>query len=312
MIPPRSVSPSVTAEGICKSFGSLRALDGVTLSLAAGECLAILGPNGAGKTTLCEIIEGLLLPDSGTVEILGLPLRTMRQVLLEKIGVQLQETTLYKKYTVRETVELFASFYQQPVPIPELLAKLRLSDKQHSRLEHLSGGQKQRAYLACSLVNNPQVMFLDEPTNGLDPRARRQIWDLLQEVKKDGRSIILTTHNMEEAQALADRIAIMDQGKILAVGSYQELLDRYCAAKIFSYLVSPEEQAQLAEAMPWLASARVHSSQYEVQIENAAERLPQFIRAADQLSIKIVSLGVRQSTLEDVFLQITARDLHDA
>lgn len=302
---------AVKALDLKKRYGALQAVDGVSISVAAGECFAILGPNGAGKTTTCEMLEGLIAPDSGSIELLGLPLASNRQHLLEKIGVQLQETSLYKKYTVRETIELFASFYQQTRSIDEIMAKLELLDKQHARIEHLSGGQKQRTYLACSLVNNPQVIFLDEPTNGLDPKTRRAIWDLLYELKREQRSIVLTTHNMEEAQALADRIAIMDKGKILALGTYQELLERYCSARILSFHVSPSEQHQLAQTLPWLAAARLHAGSYEVELAQAADHIQQLIRTADSLGIKIISLSVRQSTLEDVFLQITGRDLHD-
>ncbi len=305
-----TVSLTVKAEGLSKRFGELIAVDEISFSVAQGECLAILGPNGAGKTTTCEMLEGLIAPDSGTIEILGLRLDSHRQELLEKIGVQLQETALYKKYTVRETVELFASFYQQPVTIDVLLAKLDLSEKQHARLEHLSGGQKQRAYLACSLINNPQVLFLDEPTTGLDPQARRYIWDLLCTLKGEGRSLVLTTHNMEEAQALADRIAIMDRGKILALDTYEKLLERYCGAKVLSFELSdPAHLTSLRAQLAWLAPARLQGERCEVEVEQASDFLQQLIRAADHLQIKIASLALRQSTLEDVFLQITGRKL---
>jgi ABC-2 type transport system ATP-binding protein len=230
------------ARDLKKSFGPIKAVSQVSLSLSRGECLAILGPNGAGKSTICEMLEGLQTPDSGTITFFGSQTYGHgRREILEAIGVHLQESHLYKKYTVLETLELFASFYKTSIPILPLISKLDLTDKTHARLEHLSGGQRQRVYLGCALVNDPRILFLDEPTTGLDPKTRRLIWDYLLGLKGEGRSLLLTTHNMEEAAFLADRIGILHQGQLIESGTLPELLDRYrnqasSLEEIFFYL----------------------------------------------------------------------------
>lgn len=216
----------LSARGLTKRYKNLVAVDGVDLTVGPGECLALLGPNGAGKTTTVEMLEGLTVPDSGVVEIFGKRLPGERRAILEKVGVQLQETNLYKRYTVRETLTLFGSFYKEAQDPEVIMKRMSLTDKADVQLRKLSGGQKQRAYLGCALVNDPKLLFLDEPTTGLDPQARRAIWDLLRELKAEGRGILLTTHYMEEAEVLADRVAIIDHGKIIAEGTPQELIKR--------------------------------------------------------------------------------------
>ncbi len=213
----------LTAKGLRKSFKNLVAVDGVDLAVAPGECLALLGPNGAGKTTTVEMLEGLLVPDAGVVEIFGKRLAEDRRAILEQVGVLLQETNLYKRYTVRETLALFGSFYREAKDPAEIMERLALTDKADVQLRKLSGGQKQRAYLGCALVNDPKLLFLDEPTTGLDPQARRATWELLAALKAEGRSILLTTHYMEEAERLADRVAIIDHGTIIAEGRTKDL-----------------------------------------------------------------------------------------
>lgn len=218
---------TLEARNLQKRFKDLVAVDHVDLHVKMGECFALLGPNGAGKTTTCEMLEGLLPTDGGTITIFGQNYAEHKAEILEKIGVQLQETNLYKKYTVWETFQLFASFYKQPEDLTKLLNMLQLEPVKNKRLEHLSGGQKQRVYLACSLINRPQLLFLDEPSSGLDPQSRHHLWEALEECKTHDRSIFLTTHFMEEAEKLADRVAIMDHGKIIAEGSPKELIARY-------------------------------------------------------------------------------------
>ena len=186
--------PALLAQGLTKKYGELRAVDGISLTVNRGECVALLGPNGAGKTTTVEMLEGLVRPDAGEITIFGRSLAKDRQFVLERIGVVLQETTLYKRYTVAETVALFASFYAQTLRPEVALKRLQLEDKASTQLRNLSGGQRQRVYLACALINDPELLFLDEPTTGLDPQARRATWELIAELKREGRSVLLTTH----------------------------------------------------------------------------------------------------------------------
>ncbi|MFK7822557.1 MAG: ABC transporter ATP-binding protein [Oligoflexales bacterium] len=301
------------AQELVKKFAQILAVDKVSLDVSKGECFALLGPNGAGKTTTCEMLEGLTPPDSGNIEICGLKFPEQRGNILKRIGVALQETNLYKKYTVKETLELFSSFYPQSISIPKLLAKLKLEDKADARLEHLSGGQKQRVYLGCALVHNPELLFLDEPTSGLDPQARRYLWDLLKEVKADGRSIFLTTHYMEEAQELADRIAIMDHGQIIAMGSLHELVSHHCEGDFLVFKTSTSELEALQKNLPWLQTASKQGAEnfYEVNVDNATTKTREFMREVDTLGVYLGHFSIRQSTLEDVFLKLTGRNIRD-
>ncbi len=210
--------------GLRKTFRDVVAVDGIDVDVRMGECFGLLGPNGAGKTTTIEICEGLTTPDDGEVEVLGLHWATDAPALRQRLGVQLQETQLSEKLTVRETVRLFRSFFHQGPAPEDTIALVRLEEKRHARVGTLSGGQKQRLALACALVGDPGLLFLDEPTTGLDPQARRQLWDLIGDFKRDGRTILLTTHYMEEAEVLCDRVAIMDHGKVIARGTPHELI----------------------------------------------------------------------------------------
>jgi len=215
------------ANNVHKRFGNFTAVKGVSLTVAAGECVALLGPNGAGKTTTFEMFEGLIESDSGEIKLFEKTWRESRRDILPRIGVQLQETSLYKRFTVTETLKLFASFYHKTIPIHELLNLVGLEDKANSQLKDLSGGQKQRVYLAAAIINQPDLIFLDEPTTGLDPAARRGIWQIIETLKRKGVGILLSSHYMEEAQHLADRVAIMHQGEIIALGTTDELIQNY-------------------------------------------------------------------------------------
>ena len=207
-----------------KAFGDVVAVNGLELHVHSGECFGLLGPNGAGKTTTIEICEGLTEPDSGDVEVLGRRWRSDGQALRQRLGIQLQETQLTEKLSVKETLELFRSFYHQGPGVDEVIALVQLEEKRNARVGTLSGGQKQRLALACALVGDPELIFLDEPTTGLDPQARRQLWDLITDFKGKGRTILLTTHYMDEAEILCDRVAIMDHGKVIALGTPLELM----------------------------------------------------------------------------------------
>src|SRR6266513_874010 len=218
-------SPALRVQGLRKAYDDVVAVDGLNLEVRTGECFGLLGPNGAGKTTTMEICEGLLAADSGSVEVLGRRWESDARDLRELLGIQLQDTQLTEKLTVDETLTLFQSFYLEALDVGDVVDKVELGEKRSSRVGNLSGGQKQRLAVACALVGNPQLLFLDEPTTGLDPQSRRQLWDLIAKFQAEGRTIVLTTHYMEEAERLCDRVAIVDHGHVIALGSPRELID---------------------------------------------------------------------------------------
>src|SRR5580698_2034702 len=215
---------ALRVKGLEKAYQDVVAVHGLDLEVRAGECFGLLGPNGAGKTTTVEICEGLTAPDSGDVELLGMHWNSDAKQLRQRLGIQLQDTQLSEKLTVFETLRLFRSFFSQGPTPAEAIALVQLEEKRNSRVGNLSGGQKQRLAMACALVGDPDFLFLDEPTTGLDPQARRQLWDLIEQFKASGRTILLTTHYMDEAERLCDRIAIMDRGKVIALGTPRELI----------------------------------------------------------------------------------------
>jgi ABC-2 type transport system ATP-binding protein len=218
-------APALRVQGLRKAYDDVVAVDGLDLQVQTGECFGLLGPNGAGKTTTIEICEGLLAADSGSVEVLGRRWESDARDLRELLGIQLQDTQLSEKLTVDETLTLFQSFYREGRDVGEVINQVELEEKRNSRVGALSGGQKQRLAIACALVGNPQLLFLDEPTTGLDPVARRQLWDLISKFQAEGKTIVLTTHYMEEAERLCDRVAIVDHGHVIAMGTPRELID---------------------------------------------------------------------------------------
>ncbi|MEP6916401.1 MAG: ABC transporter ATP-binding protein [Acidobacteriota bacterium] len=223
---------AVRCDGLGKRYGDVVAVESLTLHVRRGECFGLLGPNGAGKTTTIEILEGLLEPDAGDVEVLGLRWKTDERELRDRLGIHLQETQLSEKLTVEEMLRLFRSFYRRGRPIGELLRIVELESKSQSRVGTLSGGQKQRLSIACALAGNPDLLFLDEPTTGLDPQSRRQLWDVLERFRAGGGTILLTTHYMDEAQVLCDRVAVVDHGALIAQGTPQELIASLAAPKM--------------------------------------------------------------------------------
>ena len=218
-------APALRVQGLRKAYDDVVAVDGLDLQVQTGECFGLLGPNGAGKTTTIEICEGLLAADSGSVEVLGRRWESDARDLRELLGIQLQDTQLSEKLTVDETLTLFQSFYREARDVGEVINQVELEEKRDSRVGALSGGQKQRLAIACALVGNPQLLFLDEPTTGLDPVARRQLWDLISKFQAEGKTIVLTTHYMEEAERLCDRVAIVDHGHVIALGTPPDLIN---------------------------------------------------------------------------------------
>ncbi len=305
------------AQNLRKSFGAVTAVEDISLEVGPGECLALLGPNGAGKTTTVEMLEGLQSPDSGTIKIFGRDLKAERTVIMQDVGVMLQETQLYKRMSVKETIELFASFYRNSMPIADAIKLVELEDKANTHIGKLSGGQKQRAYLACALVNNPRLLFLDEPTTGLDPQARRLIWDLLEKHKTEDRSILLTTHYMDEAEQLADRVAVVDHGRIIAHGSPRSLIESVCGKQILCFrftdaLHQDEMKARFASELPWIDEAILNGGTYELISSDPVGRLTELCRVSDRAGLILEQLELRRATLEDVFLKLTGRSIRDA
>ncbi len=299
-----------------KAFGPVQAVSGISLSIKKGECLAILGPNGAGKTTTVEILEGLVQADRGEIFYFGENIKSKSNHFLEKVGVVLQDTKLYRKFTVKETLELFASFYKTSLPAASLLKSMQLEEKANARLETLSGGQKQRLYLACALVNNPDLLFLDEPTTGLDPQARRLLWDQLKELIWAGKSILLTTHYMDEAQHLADRVAIMDKGQIRDFGSPDELILKYVGGKVIC-IRSQNDLGDLAEIFEgrWFEKAKQSGQSppfvYEISTTNLAKDLSQLTHILETQSRAFPDLEIMTPNLEDVFIKLTGRSIRN-
>ncbi|MEQ1757532.1 MAG: ABC transporter ATP-binding protein [Vicinamibacterales bacterium] len=228
-------APALCCEGLVKRYGSVLAVDGLSLTVNRGECFGLLGPNGAGKTTTIEILEGLLDPDAGRVEVLGLTWASHERELRQRLGIQLQETQLSEKLSVRETLRMFRAFYDEGRTVDELLALVDLGSKADSWVGKLSGGQKQRLALACALAGNPDIIFLDEPTTGLDPQSRRQLWDLLSRFRTGGGTILLTTHYMDEAELLCDRVAIVDSGHVIALDTPQALIAQLGAPRVVTH-----------------------------------------------------------------------------
>jgi ABC-2 type transport system ATP-binding protein len=302
------VPATIAAAGLRKRYGALAAVDRVSLEVRHGEFFAILGPNGAGKTTTLEIIEGLRRPDAGTVSVLGLPAWPRNPRLLPRIGVQLQASSFFEKLTAREQIRTFATLYRVPVRrADEMLALVGLEDQAGTQAERLSGGQKQRLSIACALVHDPEVLFLDEPTGALDPQARRNLWDLLRAANAEGRTVVLTTHHMDEAETLCDRVAIMDHGRILRVGPPAALvrqLDAQLRISVASGVLSGAQAGELAAAAGG-SSADVRGDGVSLTI---ATRDPAKILAGLASRGALAGLRVQGATLEDVFLQLTGRE----
>ncbi len=306
-----AAEPVIRVSDLRKAYGATRAVDGVSFEVRRGEVFGLLGPNGAGKTTTVEILEGLRRQDSGEATVLGIDVARHPDALKARIGVALQTAALYPKLTVTEVIDLFRSFYGHGRATGELIGLLDLGEKSATQTRQLSGGQRQRLAVALSLVNDPELIFLDEPTTGMDPAARRSLWDLVLALKAEGRTIVLTTHYMEEAEVLCDRLAIMDHGRILESGTVTQLID----SRFHERAVRFERIAELDEkrmaASPGVTSVRGEDRRVLLYTRDVPATIGAVLTAAEALGEEPQDLAVRRATLEDVFLDLTGRALRD-
>jgi ABC-2 type transport system ATP-binding protein len=297
--------------------GAVVAVDGIDLEVARGECFGLLGPNGAGKTTTVEILEGLNQPTSGTVMLFGLSWGTQADQIRQRIGVALQETQLSDKLSVAETLQMFRSFYQRPRSLDELLDAVQLQEKRDAWVGKLSGGQRQRLALACALIGDPELLFLDEPTTGLDPQSRRQVWELVGEYRRRGGTVLLTTHYMEEAERLCDRVAVMDKGRIISQGTPRALIAALGADHVIEIDVGPlpdggDAAARLSlQGLPAVTAVRREGQGWVLTSSEPHRALPALIAHLQAVGVTLDRLATRQATLEDVFVSLTGRSLRD-
>ena len=304
--------PAVRCTGLVKRYKDVVAVAGIDLEVRAGECFGLLGPNGAGKTTTVEILEGLLPVDAGTVEVLGERWgRGRDRAIRERLGIQLQETRLPDKLTVREILGIFRSFHRSGRSVEETLATVELEAKADARVERLSGGQRQRLALACALVGDPELLFLDEPTTGLDPQARLKLWELVEGFKAAGGTVVLTTHYMEEAARLCDRVAILDLGKRIALGTPQELIASLGADQILEFEPSGAVAEERLRALPGVRHLALRNGAYTLTVGRVEESLPALLEELARQGLGVRTLATHAATLEDVFVELTGRGLRD-
>ena len=308
---------ALRCSALVKRYADVTAVNQLDLQVHAGECFGLLGPNGAGKTTTIEILEGLTQADDGEVELLGLRWgQGEDQALRERIGAQLQETLLAEKLTVEETVRLFRSFYSRGRDVDEVIRTVELDEKRRARVGKLSGGQKQRLAVACALVSDPDLLFLDEPTTGLDPQARLKLWDIIEQFRARGGTILLTTHYMEEAARLCDRVAIMDHGRVIALGTPAELIASLGADQIVEFNVKGALDTALLERLPGVRSVHARFANgehfdYALTVSDIGAALTTLLSEIENQQSELISLTTHQATLEDVFVSLTGRILRD-
>ncbi len=308
------MTPFVEVVGVHKSFGKVHAVRGVDLTLGAGEFVALLGPNGAGKTTLAEMIEGILLPDGGEIRILGKTWREGERELRQEIGLSLQETKFSDRVTVEETLGLFATLYGLPRSRAlEVMEELGLQEKRRAYVMNLSGGQRQRLALGVAVIHRPRVLILDEPTTGLDPHARRDIWDILRRLKVSGTTTLLTTHYMEEAEVLCERIVIMDHGTILAQGTLNDLLSTHGRGDVIAFTLPPGSAIEPVADLPGVLQLEYDppSGQGRLLVPDILTSLPLFQERACQAGLPLLRLECRRPNLDDLFVDMTGRRLDE-
>jgi ABC-2 type transport system ATP-binding protein len=293
----------------------VEAVCGLNIEVESGECFGLLGPNGAGKTTTLEIIEGLLDATSGEVEVLGMRWETESAAIRRRLGISLQETRLPDKLTVREIVSLFRSFYPSGLTPEDAIAQVSLQEKARSYIVNLSGGQRQRLAVATALVGEPDLLFLDEPTTGLDPQSRRQLWDVIRTLRDRGRTVVITTHYMDEAERLCDRVAVIDHGKSIALGTPRDLILQLGGEHVIEFTVEGELPVHVrgeCTALPSVKGLREEAGGYTLAVSDPTVVIPDVIDVLRKHDVSLVTLTTRTATLEDVFVTLTGRHLRDA
>jgi ABC-2 type transport system ATP-binding protein len=310
---PTPASPPLAIEvrGLVKRFEDVVAVAGTDFEVPMGQCVGLLGPNGAGKTTTVEILEGLQPATSGEVRLLGLRWDKDAPRIRERIGIALQETHFPERLTVEETVRLFRSFYRRGLSVEEAIALVKLEEKRNTYVMKLSGGQKQRLALAVALAADPEVLFLDEPTTGLDPQSRRALWDVIEGLKGKGRTVVLTTHYMEEAQVLCDQVIIMDHGRIVARGTPAQLIASIGGEQVIEFATTPFLPAGTFAEVPTFVASRPRGSSHTLSVKELHRALPGLLALVSARGASLDQLSTRQATLDDVFLSLTGRSLRE-
>ncbi|UCG55523.1 MAG: ABC transporter ATP-binding protein [Dehalococcoidia bacterium] len=303
----------INVEHLVKSYGDIQAVNDINFQVRQGEAFGMLGPNGAGKTTTVEIIEGLRQADSGSVSVLGLDVAKVPAKIKQRIGIQLQAPSLLPLVTVREILQLFAGFYKQSIPVDDILELLALRESQKILVKNLSGGQQQRLSVAMALINNPDIAFLDEPTTGLDPQARRSLWSVIKDMRSKGKTIFLTTHYMEEAERLCDRVAIIDHGQIIAMDSPRELINTHFKESAIQFELEPAPPEVVLQTFPGTTQVMVSKNEVIVYSDNIPATMSAILKYAEKVNLtdQLKDLYVREATLEDVFLKLTGRKIRE-
>ena len=304
-------APIMRVAALKKFYGEVHAVDGISFAVPQASVFTILGPNGAGKTTTLEILEGVREPDAGEIEIFGLRLKRVTREVKERMGVLLQDGNFEPYLKVKEVLQLFASFFKDALPAADVLARVALQDKAQARVRTLSGGQKQRLAVGAALVNDPDLIFLDEPTTGLDPQARRNMWALITDLKTQGRTIILTTHYMEEAETLSDYVCIMDHGQIIAEGTPRELTSGLEQETLIEFHTEALSQETLASMAAFGKASRRDSETVTLETEDLVTTMERLLAWSRDHDIPLRNMTVRQPNLEDVFLSLTGRRLRE-
>ncbi|MCP4201191.1 MAG: ABC transporter ATP-binding protein [bacterium] len=304
------MTPVVEVSDLRKTYGSLTAVDGVSFSVEEGEIFGLLGPNGAGKTTTMECVEGVRDPDSGRIRVLGCDPQARSSDLLQRIGVQLQEAQLQKRIKVWEAVDLWTTLFSTAVDGERLLEELGLAEKRNARFMNLSGGQKQRLFIALALINDPELVFVDELTTGLDPQARRTIWELVLGIKERGKTVFLTTHLMEEAERLCDRVAVIEHGRLIELGTAEELVTRHCPERAVFLSSDDEVSAEAFSGIPGVATVEVMDGRFHL-VGTGPDFISRVIECIAEHRIRVKDLRTETPNLEDVFLKLTGHSIRD-